>query len=53
MNPRVGGILFIAAGIASFGAAILEEQRTFYGVGVAFIAIGIALLVRVGRNMAR
>ncbi len=44
MNHKTSGILFIAAGIASFVAAATAKELSLYGVGFVFIGIGIAFL---------
>lgn len=47
---RLSGILFIAAGASFFVAALLADQVSFHGVGVALCGVGIAILVQARRN---
>jgi hypothetical protein len=47
--PRTTSISFIIIGIA-FLAMAVSGQRSFRAIGVAFVAIGIALLVRQRRR---
>jgi hypothetical protein len=41
-NQKLGGRLMLFAGLAFFVAAALGRQPAFYGVGAAFLAIGLA-----------
>ena len=45
-HKRLGGILFLAAGLIFFGTAAAMHQAAFYGVGVAFVVTGIVILRR-------
>lgn len=45
-RPRIAGALFLAGGIAWMGAASIGHQPAWYGVGAAFLAIGISFLAR-------
>jgi uncharacterized membrane protein len=53
LNRKVGGILFIAAGVAFFVAALMAGQRAFYGIGFPFIGLGVALLIGAGKGVAQ
>lgn len=53
MNHKVGGILFIVAGVAFFVTALMAEQRVFYGVGFPFVGLGVALLIGVSKKAER
>jgi hypothetical protein len=45
-NQKLGGRLMIFAGFAFFLAAALGRQVAFFGVGVAFLAIGFATIAK-------
>jgi len=51
-SPQFAGALFIAGGVMWFAAAWLGEQAAFYGVGVMFVLLGIANLVRARKGRA-
>ncbi|WDD96907.1 hypothetical protein [Thalassomonas actiniarum] len=38
------GYLFIASGAAFVAAAVISEQRPFYGVAIVFAVLGIAYI---------
>lgn len=46
LPPRVTAGLYIAAGVMFFVGALASQRIAFSGVGVAFIALGAAILVR-------
>ncbi|MBB6064650.1 MFS transporter [Pseudoxanthomonas broegbernensis] len=46
LPPRVTAGLYIAAGVFFLLGALASRQIAFSGVGVAFIALGAAMLVR-------
>lgn len=45
-RKRRGGILFLAAGGVFFATATAMHQVSFYGVGAAFMAIGVAFIAQ-------
>ncbi len=45
-NPKLSGILFILGGAAFYAAYLASRQVSFIGVGVAFLLIGVSLIVR-------
>lgn len=49
LQRRRSGWLLIAAGVAFLGVALLG-QHAFYGLSVAFVAIGASQLRRASRN---
>ncbi|WP_144409338.1 MFS transporter [Pseudoxanthomonas suwonensis] len=46
LPPRVAAGLYIAAGAMFIVGALTSRQIAFSGVGVAFIALGVVMLVR-------
>lgn len=46
LPPRVSAGLYIAAGAMFIAGALASRHIAFSGVGVAFIALGVAMLVR-------
>ena len=46
LSPRLTAGLYIAAGVMFIAGAVASQRIAFSGVGVAFIALGAAILVR-------
>ena len=49
-TTKRSGYLFIAVGFMLFLAAYIGKQDFFWGIGVAFIAIGASYLARANRS---
>ena len=43
-RSKLSGYLFIAAGIAFFGAALAGRQHAFTALGVVFVVLGVSAL---------
>ena len=50
LRKRAPGAAFLACGIAFLGVGAATHDNTFFAMGPAFIAIGIALLARARRS---
>ncbi|HET6396057.1 MAG TPA: MFS transporter [Pseudoxanthomonas sp.] len=46
LSHRVTAALYIAAGAMFIAGALASQRIAFSGVGLAFIALGVAILVR-------
>ncbi len=46
LSPRLAAGLYIAAGVMFIAGALASQRIAFSGVGVAFIALGVVMLVR-------
>jgi hypothetical protein len=46
LPPRLAAGLYIAAGVMFIAGAVASQRIAFSGVGVAFIALGVVMLVR-------
>jgi uncharacterized membrane protein HdeD (DUF308 family) len=44
--PYLAGILFLVAGVLFFVAAALGKQTAYYGIGAAFIVLGVGGLAK-------
>ena len=47
---KTGGFLFLAAGGVFLGTAAAIHQPSFYGVGAAFIGLGVAFAAQSRKN---
>jgi hypothetical protein len=45
-RKKAGGILFLCAGGVFFATAAAIHQPSFYGVGAAFVGIGVAFIAQ-------
>lgn len=43
-NSKYSGYLFMMSGAIFFATAVISEQKSYFGIGVMFICLGLAFI---------